>query len=173
MNVARYALLLTTFAALAAWAGAQGPAPSLTAADQLRLFKSNRALLDNLVDHGVKMSAADTPLARAEECRRTALTLATYTKRAATEDQNPDRVAELANLLGEVVREGLAPNLDEAKRTFPPESRQAKRVGELRDTTKHDLDAVRAAIPAGKVGDNAKVQAALARLAELRAKFGE
>jgi len=36
-----------------------------------------------------------------------------------------------------------------------------------------DLDNVRTGIPAGKVGDNAKVKAALASLAELKSKFAK
>lgn len=172
--MARALLLLITFAALSAWAGAQGPSPSLSAADKMKLFKSNRTLIENLVNHGIDLSGADDPLKRAEECRKTAVTLANYLERAAKEDQNPDRVAELAGLMGEVVGEGLAPNLDEAKRTFPPQSPQARRIRELNEAVAVDLDGVRTAVPAaGKVGENVKVRAALAALAELKSKFGK
>lgn len=169
----RVLLLLISFAALAAWAGAQGPTPPLTAADKMKLFKSNRTLIENLVNHGIDLSAAGDPLKRAEECRKTAVTLANYLERAAKEDQSPDRVVELAGLMGEVVREGLAPNLDEAERTIPVESPQGKRVKELQNIVAADLDNVRSGIPAGKVGDNPKVKAALASLAELKSKFGK
>ena len=170
----RVLLLLTTFAALSAWAGAQGPVPPLAAADKLKLFKSNRTLLDNLVSHGIDLSGADGPLKRAEECRKTAVTLGNYVERAAKEDKNPDRVAELAGLMGDVVRDGLAPNLDEAERTYTPDSPGGKRVKELQGIAATDLDNVRAAIPTnGKVGDNPKVKAALAALAELKSKFGK
>ncbi|MCE9567732.1 MAG: hypothetical protein K8U57_37505 [Planctomycetes bacterium] len=168
----RLLLLLISFATLAAWAGAQGPTP-LAAEDKMKLFKSNRVLIENLVNHGIDLSDANDPLKRAEECRKTAVTLGNYVERAAKEDQNPDRVAELANLMGEVVRDGLAPNLDEAERTNTPESPQGKRVKELLKIAAADLDNVPAGIPAGKVGDNAKVKAALASLAELKSKFAK
>ncbi|MBA4191853.1 MAG: hypothetical protein C0467_28065 [Planctomycetaceae bacterium] len=169
----RVLLLLTSFTALAAWAGAQGPTPPLSAADKIKLFKSNRTLIENLVNHGIALSSVDAPLKRAEECRRTAVTLGNYLERAAKEDRNPDRVAELAGLMGDVVRDGLAPNLDEAERTTPAESPDGKRVKELQTIVATDLDNVRLAVPAGKVADNAKVKAALAALAELKSKFGK
>jgi hypothetical protein len=171
--VFRVLLLLTTFAALSAWAGAQGPVP-LSAADKIKLFKSNRTLIDNLVGHGLDLSAADDPLKRAEECRKTAVTLGNYVERAATDDKNPDRVAELAGLMGDVVRDGLAPNLEEAERTFTPESPGGKRVKELQGIAATDIDNVRAAIATtGKVNDNPKVKAALASLTELKSKLGK
>src|SRR6476659_8542934 len=122
-TVARIALLLITFSALAAWAGAQGPAPALSAEQRAQLFKSNRTLLENLVENGITLADADEPLRRAAACQATALTLGNYLKRAATEDQNPDRVVELAELMTAVVRGGLVPNADEADRTIPPQSR--------------------------------------------------
>lgn len=172
--MARVFLLLMTFATLATWAGAQGPTQSLSAADKAKLFKSNRTLIENLVNHGIDLSDADDPLRRAEECRKTALTLANYLERAAKDDQNPDRVAELAGLMGDVVRDGLAPNLEEARRTIPPGSPQGKRAAELPDIVSADLDGVRNAIPSGsKVGDNAKVKTALESLTALKSKFGK
>lgn len=171
----RALLLLTCFATLSAWAGAQGPVPpvTLTAADKAKLFKSNRTLVENLVNHGLDLSSASDPVKRAEECRKTAITLGNYVERAATDDKNPDRVAELAGLMGEVVRDGLVPLLDDAERTIPAESPQGKRVKELQALAAADLDAVRNAIPAGKVGDNPKVKAALAALTDLKSKFGK
>jgi len=171
--VVRVLLLLISFATLAAWAGAQGPTPPLTAADKMKLFKSNRTLIENLVNHGIDLSAADKPLTRAEECRKTAVTLGNYLERAAKEDRNPDRVAELADLMGNVVRDGLAPNLDEAERTTPAESPDGKRVKELQTIVANDLDNVRSTIPAGKVADSPKVKAALAALTDLKSKFGK
>lgn len=170
--MARALLLLVCFAALSAWAGAQGPAP-LPAAVQVKLFKNNRALLDNLINHGLDLSDTDDPLDRAQECRRTAQTLANYLERAATDAQDPDRVAELADLLGDVVREGLTPNLETAKQLFPPGTKRFEDVKQLRDTATRDLDAVAPTIPAGKVAENTKVKDALARLATLKAALGK
>ena len=61
---------LVAFTALAAWAGAQGPPPPLPAAVQVKQFKANRILIENLVDHGIDIANADNPLRRAEECRK-------------------------------------------------------------------------------------------------------
>jgi hypothetical protein len=81
--MARWLYLLTAFAALAAWAGAQNPAPPLSAEDKLRLLKANSALIDNLVRDGISLSAADTPERRAEECRKSSLALAHEIQKAA------------------------------------------------------------------------------------------
>ena len=164
----RVLLLLVSFAALAAWAGAQGPPPPLSPADRAKLFKADRALLDQLIDHGIGLSNFDNHLERAQECRKTAKTLANYLERAAKDEQDPDRVAEMTGLLTELVRDGLAPNLAVARQTFTPTSPQGKLVAELGETAVKDLDDVKAAIPAGKVGDDEKVKAALAALAALR-----
>ncbi|MBA4065449.1 MAG: hypothetical protein C0501_17395 [Isosphaera sp.] len=169
--MARVAVLLTTAAALAGWAGAQGPPPPLAPADRLALFRANRTLLDNLVSDGVALSDATDPLRRAEGCRKTVRTLVNSLGRAATEDRNPDRVAELADLVGEVVRDGLAPNLAEAAATTPPDSPEAKRLREVRDKAAADLDEVGAVVPAAPVGAHPQVQTALEKLAALRAKL--
>jgi hypothetical protein len=109
----RNLLSLFAFAALSAWVSAQAPHP-LTAEIQVKQFKNNRILIENLVDHGIYISNADDSLARAEACQRTARTLANYLERAAG-DGDPDRVAEFAGLFSQVVREGLMPNMDAAK----------------------------------------------------------
>jgi len=172
-TVARFALLLTAFAALAAWAGAQGPAPALSPEQRAKLFKSNRTLLENLVENGITLADADDPLKRAEGCRATAATLGNYLKRAVTEDQNPDRVVELAELMTAVVREGLVPNVAEADRTIPAQSRKDReRLATVQKDAAADLDAIRAAIAAGgKVGDNEKVKAAIEALGALKEKL--
>jgi len=169
--VARALLLLTTFATLAAWAGAQGTAPPLSPADRVRLFKTNRTLVENLVNDGTELADfGEDALRRAVTCRRTTAVLAEYLSGAAR-DQNPDRVAELADLMGVVVRDGLVPNLDEADRTIPAESRKLReQLAATQTGVTDDIDAVGRAIPPGKVGESAKVKAALESLAALKAK---
>jgi hypothetical protein len=170
--VARAAVLLTIFAALAGWAGAQGPAPPLAPADRLALFRSNRVLVEHLVNNGLALSDADDPLRRAQECRRTARTLTNYLGRAATEDRNPDRVAELADLVGEVVRDGLTPNLVEATAAIGPGDPREPELKKLRAGAVADLDEVGAVVgPAPAVGDHPKVVKALAGLADLRTRI--
>ena len=72
----RNVLTLFVFATLSAWVSAQGP-PPLTAEIQVKQFKNNRILIENLVDDGIYISNADDSLAR-QACQRTARTLANY-----------------------------------------------------------------------------------------------
>jgi hypothetical protein len=167
----RTMLTLIAFAALSAWVSGQGPSP-LTAETQIKQFQSNRILIGSLVDRGIALSNVDNPLDRAEECRKTAQTLAHYLERAAgTEDA--DRVAEFANLYGEVIRDGLLPNLAAAKQSIPEGSTRWGDLQNLRNKATTDFKGVRESIPTtGKVGDNDRVKAALAAMEELTAKFG-
>lgn len=164
---------LAVFLALAAWAGAQGPAPAprLTAADQLRLLRANRVLLTDLVTNGVELGNADRLPDRADACRRSARFLGVALQNAAGAD-DPDRVAELGGHLEAVVRDGLVPILDEGKATIPPESQDAARLKVVRETAARDLNDFWLAIPeAGKVGDSGKVRDIRGRLDGLREKL--
>jgi hypothetical protein len=163
----RFLVTLVAFAALAAWVGAQGSAPPLDAATQEKLFKSNRILLENLVGHGMELASADNTLQRAEECRKTATTLANSLGQAA-DDRDPDRVVELASLMGDVVRDGLLPNLDEAQKDIRPGDPRYAQLLKVRESATRDLDNL-SKIPAeGKVGDNQKVKEAIAALQALK-----
>jgi hypothetical protein len=165
--MARWLYLLTAFAALAAWAGAQNPAPPLSAEDKLRLLKANGLLIDQLVSKGVAMSAADTPEKRAEECRSSSQALAhAIEKAAAAEDA--ERVAELTVLFRDLVRDGLVPILNEGLKMVPPESPTAKKLREVRGWAGEDVTKVKAAIPASsKLADNARVKESLKQLDEV------
>lgn len=171
--MARWAYILTTFFALAAWAGAQGPvpAPPLSAADQLRLLKANGTLIDNLVHHGVGLSSADTVEKRAEQCRGAAKALADAAQDAASK-QDTERVAELTSLFRDVFRDALLPTLQEGERTVTPESPAGRKLREVRDASAGDVTALKAAIPAtGKVAENARVKKTLKELDTLAEKL--
>ncbi len=170
----RRALLIPlAFLALSAWAGAQGPPTTLDAATQVKLFKSNRLLLEQLVDHGIGLANADGPIHRAEECRKTATTLANSLSRAA-EDQDPERVVELAGLMGDVIRNGLVPNLNDAQNGLNPDSPGATQLAKVRANAGRDLDELPQRIPnEGKVADSQKVRDALAALQSLKASVGK
>jgi len=166
----RSALTLFTAVALSAWVSAQGT-PPLTAEVQVKQFKNNRILIENLVDHGIYISNADDSLARAEACQRTARTLANYLERAAG-DGDPDRVAELAGLFSQVIREGLMPNLDAAKQSINPKSPRADILKRVNTQARGDLDGVLKSIPAeGKLADSDRVKAALRAIQELAGRF--
>ena len=165
----RWAYLLTAFVALAAWAGAQGPAPAapLSAEDKLRLLKANSALIDSLVSDGVAMSGSDTPVKRVEHCRSASRSLVNAILEAAR-GEDAERVAELTGLLRTVVSEGLVPTLEEAKRGVTPKSPADVKLREVRANAAKDMSDVKAAIPAtGKVGDSPRVKDALKQLDDL------
>ncbi|HEX4608495.1 MAG TPA: hypothetical protein VH092_09840 [Urbifossiella sp.] len=157
----RPALTLAVLAALAAWAGAQGPAP--TAADRLRLHRANRTLLTDLVGGGVRLAGADNPVARAEACQQTARAVGLAVRRAA-EARDADRVAELGDHRDALVRDGLVPVLEDATRTIPAASPDAARLRAVRAGAAADLDATEAALPPG---DDAPLRALRGRLREL------
>ncbi|MDB5311074.1 MAG: hypothetical protein JWO38_5276 [Gemmataceae bacterium] len=165
--MSRVTFIPAAFLALSAWAGAQGP-PPLTAADQLRLLRTNRVLIGDLVDCGVKLGVTDRPVDRAETCRETARVLG-IALRGAAEAQDADRVEELGSHLDLLVRDGLVPVLDEAKKNTPADSPDAKRLKAVQENAVGDLEWARAAIPtAGKVGDSPKVRDVCGRLDGLR-----
>jgi hypothetical protein len=170
LTVARVLLVLSSFAVLAAWAGAQGEPPALAPAQRAKLFATDRALLDQLVNHSIDLSKADNPLKQAQESQATARTLAVYLKRAANEEKDADRVAEMAGLLEEMVRDGLAPNLQTARRTYPLGTPGHAEVVKLGEAAAKDLDDWTAGF-AGDIGASAKVKEALEALAALKSKL--
>lgn len=170
MTMRRSLLTLFVLAILAAWAGAQGTSSSLPAAAQARLFHMNRTLLEDLVDRGIGLAEADHPLQRADECRKTASSLANYIQKAA-DDQDADRVVELASLMGDVVREGLVPNLDKAQQDIRPGDPREAQLAKVRDGAARELDGLPAKIPSdGKLADNPKVKEAIASLLSLKSQ---
>jgi hypothetical protein len=164
--MARWAYILTAFAALSAWAGAQNPAPPLSAEDRLRLLDTNSALVENLVRDGIAMSAADKPEDRAARCRDASRSLANEIERAARAE-NAERVVELTGLFRQIVGDGLVPTLKDAQRIVPPQSPAAKQLAQLKVNANNDVAGLKAVIPAGKLADNPRVKDALKQLDEL------
>ncbi len=165
-RTAKAVITAVVLASLAAWAGAQGPAPS-AAAERLRLHRANRTLLTDLVGGGVRLAGADNPVARAEACQQTARAVGIAVRRAA-EANDADRVAELGDHLDALVRDGLVPVLDDGFRTIPAESPDAARLRAVRTGAAADLDATEAALPPG---DDAALRLLRARLTELRERL--
>ncbi len=159
---------------LAAWGSAQStPTANLTAAEQLKLLKSNRELLEDLIDHGVRVSKTTDVLDRTDECRKAAATLATALTRAADgPTADADRVAELSDHLASVWSEGLTPNLREATVQIPPSSPQ---YGRLRDVSKWANDDARKVDRAltfdGKIANSAKIVKAREQLTAIAAEL--
>jgi hypothetical protein len=169
----RWGYTLFAFAALAAWAGAQGPtpAPPLSAEDKLRLLKANGPLIHNLVESGIQLSAAENAGQRVEKCRDAARLLA-HAVRDAAAKEDAERVAELTALFREVVRDGFLPTYNDAIQKVTPGSPAAEELKKQREHAAGDVNGLKAAIPtSGKVGENARVRDELKQLEELSAQL--
>ncbi|HVK17917.1 MAG TPA: hypothetical protein VM533_13295 [Fimbriiglobus sp.] len=167
----RTALTLTLFAGLSLWASGQDGAPLMER--RLKQFEANRLLLSQLIDHGLKLSSAEkggNTLARAEECRLAAATLAAALKAAPGDD--PDRVAELGDHIAAVVRDGLVPNLTQAGQDIRPGSQDYERLKDLSRLSNEDVIAIVAAFPTGdRLERSSKVADARSRLADAGRKI--
>ncbi len=136
---------LLVFTVLAAWASAQNASDGLTAADQLKMLKANRPLIEDLVRHGLALSAVNTPLDRAEEARQAAERISDELREAARTG-DADRFAELGPHVETLLAEGCLPNLREAGKTIPPQSEGFERYREthkkVRDGLSRSLNAI-------------------------------
>ena len=167
--MARWAYILAAFVALAAWAGAQGPAPAapLTAEDKLRLLKANGALIEDLVSDGVNLSRAGNSVESAARCRAASRSLVNAIGEAARVE-DAERVAELTGLFRTVVVDGLLPTLAEAKLGVPPGSPADRDLRAVRGNSAKDVNELKGSISANsKVGGNQRVKSELKQLDEL------
>lgn len=169
----RSALTLAAAAVLCTLAAADAPPAGPTAAEQLKLLKSNRDLLEDLIDHGINVSKPATILDRTNECRKAAGTLANALARAAEESSpDADRVVELSEHLGSLWSDGLTPNLQTATAQIPPESPEYGRLKDVSKWAAADAAKVQLAIPAdGRLARSPKVQKAREQLAAAAAQL--
>lgn len=140
----RTLLTLTAFVALAAWASAQAPTTGPSVAEELKHLRTNRTLLEHLVDHSVKIADADTPLDRADRCRDATASLKRAIQGAG---DDPDRVVELIENLVTMIKNGLAPTLARARAEIPHGSQDYERMKQLHVAVRQDLTLVQEAIP--------------------------
>lgn len=169
----RTALTTAVLAALAAGAPAQGPPRGETAGERMDRFARNRALVESLVARGVQLADADRPLDRARVCHDAAAEIGGRLREAVAGD-DPARVAELAEYLGEVANGGLVPTLQKAREVIPAGSPDETHLLQLRDDAAAGLRQVEAAVPAdGRVGASATVRAARRHLADARGKLDQ
>lgn len=171
----RTALTLLTAAGLSAWAAAQVP-PAPLAIGQARLLTANRDLLQALLTDGLAASdAGDSTLDRIAACRRAAQTLSRSLKEECQRDApDADRVAELGDHLGEVLKDGLAPALDRARAAYHDGSPDFPKFRDLDKQSAADARAAAGLIPAaGKLGDRGNVRDARGRLTAAAGKFPE
>jgi hypothetical protein len=152
------------FVLMASWAGAQSTASVPLAAEQLRLFQSNRVLLEQLVEHGIDLANADTHVERVRACHASTWQLGKALRDAAERD-DPDRVVELGDYLNQVIAEGLLPSIDEARMAIPAGTEAERELTDLTLQAAEETRNFSLAIPAlGKVGSSVKVSETRARL---------
>jgi len=164
----RSLLTLSFFAGLAAWASAQSPSVGPSPAEELKMLKANGTLMEDLLGHGVRVADANTPLDRAEKCRDASASL-----KRAIEDagDDPDRIAELAEYLAEIIRDGLAPNLATARDQIHPGSQDYGRMSKIHTEVRQDFALYQQAIPSdGKSGRSSRVKDARQKLSDAGAR---
>ena len=155
------------------WASAQSGTVGLSAADRLQLLKTNRDLLDDLLDQGTRVADANTPIDRAAECQRTTDRLARE-YRTALDRSDADRAGEIGDHLDKIVSEGFAPNLEIALRDSKPGSPDYKRVQAIHRDAVQSLDGLTATpLPDGPLTKSKRLRQAREKLAATTAKLGK
>jgi hypothetical protein len=136
--MSRLVLLPLTLALLvAALAEGQNPPPRPPDAVRFQQLQRNRALIQLLVQGGLRLAAENDPVRRAAYCSGMARRLADEVEQAAR-DQETDRAVELGSHLERLLQAGVAGSLGVARRRIPPGSaeetelrRVARRVADL------------------------------------------
>jgi hypothetical protein len=123
--------------------------PTPTPAEQLRFWELNRTLLAGLVEHGLKLSQATTPVERVSECREAAQTLAGATEGAS----GTDRATELAGYLADVYAEGLVPALEAARAEIPAGSPHWDTLRKIERDTSDTVQRIAETLPPGPARD--------------------
>lgn len=136
----RTAAVLLIAAALCVVAGAQGPKPGLTAAQQHELFRRNRAMITTLVDSSLEISDnANDAVKRSHSYRKVILELEKELSGAADRG-DAARVAELGKHLDVVMRQGLSPSLKAANTQVGPQGSGRDKLIDIRDRSVELVD---------------------------------
>ena len=163
-GIGRSLCIVLAFALLSTWASAQNANGPTTAADHLGLMKSNRKLLEELIEEGVRLGDANTNLERAADCQSVANRLGRELKRAIDLD-DADRVVEMSDHFSALIQSGFLPNLESAKESIPLGSPDYPRLVAIHTTAANSLDAVKSLIPTeGKLSKIQRVRAARIKL---------
>ena len=169
---ARTLIAVVAFAALSGWVSGQAPAAGRTAYEEATLLKKNRTLLEGLLDDGLKLSNAETPLDRAFACRRAADRLAVELA-AAARYEDADRVSEIGDQLTDLLTDGFLPPFTAAQADIPPTSPDFNRLQLLHRESASQFAAAVDAIPAtGPFATGQRVSAVRKKLAALAARVG-
>ena len=173
MPFPRRFLAIVFAAGLSAWASAQHAGTGPSAAEELKLFQNNQELMQGLLADGLRLSRADTMLARAAECHQAAKTVAAaIEKTASSPTAEPQRIAELGEHFTKIVEEGLAPTLAEARQRIAPGSQEYPRLVELHELLRGSINELQLSLPrGGPIGQAAPVVSFRAHLTKLSQSF--
>ncbi len=169
----RHFLALLVAAGVSMLASAQPANSGLSAYEQLQLLKSNRELLEDLLDQGTRVSDANTPLDRAAECQRSTDRLAREF-RAAIERSDSDRACEIGDHVEKIVVEGFVPNLETARRNSKEGSPDFERVKSMHRNAVQSLDGLHGTMPKdGPLAKSKRFQQLREKLADTSTKLGK
>ena len=161
------------FAAFAALASGQPTTPGPLASEQLKLFKSNRELLEDLVSRSVDLANANDPLTRAKACQKATADIGRAMGTAVRAD-DADRVAELGEYLTALMDQGLTPTLTDARRQNPVGSPGEVELVQFHERATLEAEQLELSIPAlGRIGTSARVKDARAKLHTAREALGK
>ncbi|MCI0456663.1 MAG: hypothetical protein L0Z62_06750 [Gemmataceae bacterium] len=125
------ASLLLPVALAAGLALADGPNVP-TAAERVRRFQRDRALVERLVEGGLRLAGESDTLKRADECGRLARSVAEEIARAVTAKEQP-RADRLGQHLEALLVRGVAANLSLASASLPLDSPRRPEVRQVGD----------------------------------------
>ncbi|MGL4422062.1 MAG: hypothetical protein ACRCZF_15445 [Gemmataceae bacterium] len=155
-------ILVGTVATLASGQGTGG-----TAAERMDQYARHQFLVETMVQRGVDLANANSPLMRTEVCQQATADFARSYREALTTDDLA-RATELGEHLTAILKEAFLPSLREAQSLTVAGSPDAERLRELRQQTIGDMARTDAAFPAaGKLAESARATALRATLREL------
>ena len=167
---ARTLFAVAAFAALSGWVSGSAPAVGRTADEEATLLAKNRRLLEGLLGDGLKLADAETPLDRADACRRAADRLAVEMT-AAARYEDGDRVNEIGGQLTDLLTDGFLPPFTTARAEIGPESPEFDRLQLLRRESAAQLAAAVDGLPTtGSFAARPRVTALRRKLAALAAQ---
>lgn len=169
----RHLLSLFAVAAVSLLASAQPGNSGLTAHEKLQLLQANRDLLEDLLDQGVRVADANTPLDRAGECQRSTDRLAREFREALARS-DADRADEIGDHVEKIVVDGFLPNFETARRDSKPGSPDYERVQAMHRDAAASIDKLTASLPSdGPLAKSKRLQQVREKLADTSNKLGK
>jgi len=128
----RYFALSLLMVSLAALALADEPSVASPGPARILQAQRNQKLVDKLVDGGIDLARAADRVERAKCCNELARSLAEEIKQAA-DDHDGDRAIELGRHLQDLLKNGVAANLNKERSQFPQGSARETDCTRIRD----------------------------------------